>query len=464
MEVAIAEVVPGDLVRWAPATRSWPTAASSAARRSAWTSRSSPARPSRSAGAVGDEVRAGSYAVEGSGAYVAEAVGQRHLRRAAGGRGARVPPPALAARAGARPADPDPRRRDGAPGRPARLVADRAGHARCASRSRPPWRASSRSSPRASCCWWPSPSRSRRCAWRAAGALSQQLNAVESLASVDVICLDKTGTLTEETLRVVELVPRRRRGGGRVLDRSSGASPPARRAATATLDAVAAFVPGDARADRRERALRLAPALERRADGRAHLRPGRARALRARRDASARACAAEAAAGRRVLALAAGDVPADAAPRRTPRRPAGLAPLGLVVLAEELRPDTRETIAFLLEEGIEIRVISGDAPATVAAIAADAGIPLRGRAGGRPRAAARATPSCASWCARTSDRRAHLARRQAALRGGARRRRIARRDGGRRRQRRARPEGGAPGDRPGQRVADGARGSPTSCW
>jgi magnesium-transporting ATPase (P-type) len=52
--------------------------------------------------------------------------------------------------------------------------------------------------------------------------------------------------------------------------------------------------------------------------------------------------------------------------------------LGLVVLAEELRPDTRETIAFLLEQGIEIRVISGDAPATVAAIAADAGIPPLG--------------------------------------------------------------------------------------
>ncbi|HEY6055264.1 MAG TPA: HAD-IC family P-type ATPase, partial [Gaiellaceae bacterium] len=39
------------------------------------------------------------------------------------------------------------------------------------------------------------------------GALAQQLNAIESLAAVDVVCLDKTGTLTDARLRVVEAVP-----------------------------------------------------------------------------------------------------------------------------------------------------------------------------------------------------------------------------------------------------------------
>ncbi len=38
------------------------------------------------------------------------------------------------------------------------------------------------------------------------GVLAQQLNAIESLASADVICLDKTGTLTEAGLRLVEAV------------------------------------------------------------------------------------------------------------------------------------------------------------------------------------------------------------------------------------------------------------------
>jgi hypothetical protein len=39
------------------------------------------------------------------------------------------------------------------------------------------------------------------------GALAQQLNAIESLASVDLVCRDETGTLSETRSRVVGLVP-----------------------------------------------------------------------------------------------------------------------------------------------------------------------------------------------------------------------------------------------------------------
>jgi P-type E1-E2 ATPase len=207
------------------------------------------------------------------------------------------------------------------------------------------------------------------------GALSQQLNAIESLASADVICLDKTGTLTEEALRVLEVVPADGVDEGELsvlLGRFAASSP----STTPTLEAVAAFAPGSAEpvdenvpfaSRRRWSGLRMA--------GRTfafgapeHFALGDRLAERVRRESEA---------GRRVLALAAGPAPLSLkAPDDPP--PAGLAPLGLVVLAEELRPDTRQTIAFLLEEGIEIRVISGDAPATVAAIAADAGIPRLG--------------------------------------------------------------------------------------
>ena len=77
------------------------------------------------------------------------------------------------------------------------------------------------------------------------GALAQQLNAIESLASADVVCLDKTGTLTEGTLRVVALVP------GPGVDEEELGSELARYAASSpsrntTLEAIAAARPAPA--------------------------------------------------------------------------------------------------------------------------------------------------------------------------------------------------------------------------
>jgi magnesium-transporting ATPase (P-type) len=49
--------------------------------------------------------------------------------------------------------------------------------------------------------------------------------------------------------------------------------------------------------------------------------------------------------------------------------------LGLVVLAERLRPNAGETVAFFTAEQVDLKVLSGDAPATAGAIARDAGVP-----------------------------------------------------------------------------------------
>jgi len=203
------------------------------------------------------------------------------------------------------------------------------------------------------------------------GVLAQQLNAIESLASVDTICVDKTGTLTEPTLRVVEVVGEAGPGdpalGEALAVLAASTSSP-----NATAKALAEAFPGEPASlkaevpfssRRRWSAIQTdAGCLYLGAPGRVPVGEFDAEAERHQRE------------GRRVLAVAAGGDSLPAEPDELP--PGGLRPLGIVALAEQLRPNIAETIAFLLEQEIEVKVLSGDDPRTVAAIARDVGIPV----------------------------------------------------------------------------------------
>jgi cation-transporting P-type ATPase E len=56
--------------------------------------------------------------------------------------------------------------------------------------------------------------------------------------------------------------------------------------------------------------------------------------------------------------------------------PQEIEPVALLVLAERLRDDAADTVRYLLGQDITIKVLSGDAPRTVSAVAVRAGIPL----------------------------------------------------------------------------------------
>ena len=55
------------------------------------------------------------------------------------------------------------------------------------------------------------------------------------------------------------------------------------------------------------------------------------------------------------------------------RDPEGLVPLGLVGLTDELRPNAYETLTAFAQAGVDLKIISGDNPETVKALAVQAG-------------------------------------------------------------------------------------------
>ena len=98
-----------------------------------------------------------------------------------------------------------------------------------------------------------------------------------------------------------------------------------------------------------------------------------------------------AASGRRVLVLArsAGSLDGESLPP-------GLRPAAFIVFAERLRSDAAEAIGYFAAQGVALKVISGDSPLTVSAVAKRAGLP-------RP-----ATPSTRGTCRRTPPRSAQF--------------------------------------------------------
>lgn len=200
------------------------------------------------------------------------------------------------------------------------------------------------------------------------GVLVQELAAVEVLARVDALCVDKTGTLTTGRIRVREALideggaEARKALAALVSDRTNE-----------TARAIADSLGEGAEALRPTWAVPFSSARKWSAIGD---ESGAwflgAPELLAEPDSASRFDAealTNAGRGRRVVALARCE-----GATRSEALPEGRRIVGLVVLEEELRPDARETLEYFAAQGVRIRVISGDNPVTVGALAERAGL------------------------------------------------------------------------------------------
>jgi len=206
------------------------------------------------------------------------------------------------------------------------------------------------------------------------GVLVQELPAVEVLARVDCLCLDKTGTLTTGGIRVreVDVV-----AGDTDTVMSALASAASDRT-NATAEAIWAHVGEGARSGASERIEWSVPF----SSARKWSAWGTGREswiLGAPEFVIDEAVATNAVLLERVRAIAAGGSRVVALVRADEavvddKLPARRAVVALVVLEEDLREDAAETLDYFRSQGVHVRVISGDNPTTVGALAAQAGL------------------------------------------------------------------------------------------
>ena len=206
--------------------------------------------------------------------------------------------------------------------------------------------------------------------------LTKELAAIEGLARVDVVCLDKTGTLTEGELAVAAVEPLGADGDVPSLAEVLAAMAGADEHPNASLKAIGVAHPDDpgwqvvanvpfssarkwsavAFADQGAWLLGAPDVLLAGVPDGADDVAGRVRS--------------HASEGRRVLLVASAPEGLSGT-----ELPAEVVPAGLVVLDEKLRSSSPATIEYFASQGVAVKVISGDSPATVGAVARACGVP-----------------------------------------------------------------------------------------
>lgn len=204
--------------------------------------------------------------------------------------------------------------------------------------------------------------------------LVNELPAIEGLARVDVVCADKTGTLTENGMRVSDL---------------KQVDPPAAAVrAAAVTEVLAQLAADDARPNASMAAIAEAyptpPGWTATASApfksatkwsgtsygdHGNWVIGAPDVLLDPTSPVAEEAERIGAQGLRVLLLGSGDRPVD-----DPAAPGTVTPAALVVLEQRVRPDARQTLEYFASQHVSIKVISGDNAVSVGAVAGSLGL------------------------------------------------------------------------------------------
>jgi cation-transporting ATPase E len=221
------------------------------------------------------------------------------------------------------------------------------------------------------------------------GALAQQANAMDTLSNVDLLCLDKTGTLTTNQFKVAEL--RSVETGEGELAEVLSIITTGQSAPNKTTKAIALAYPAEPREIVTEvpfsSARKWSAVAVDAPDRRGIFVLGALEMLRPYLDSAnaesesfdkwqliSQQAGQWEALGLRVLLVAYHPDPQLLEENGEDSiLPQGMVPLGLVSLRDELRGDAREVLSLFAQTGVELKIISGDNPGTVAALAVQVG-------------------------------------------------------------------------------------------
>ncbi|OBH88850.1 cation-translocating P-type ATPase [Mycobacterium sp. E2733] len=200
--------------------------------------------------------------------------------------------------------------------------------------------------------------------------LVQELPAIEGLARVDVVCADKTGTLTENGMRVAaveELDAAQRDGVADALAALAAADPRPNASMQAIAETYQRPPPWIATATAPFKSATKWSGVSFGDNGNwvigapdVLLDPASTAVEQAERIGAQ---------GLRVLLVGTGDVAVD-----HPDAPGRVTPVALVVLEQRVRPDAAETLDYFSEQDVSVKVISGDNAVSVGAVADKLGL------------------------------------------------------------------------------------------
>lgn len=210
--------------------------------------------------------------------------------------------------------------------------------------------------------------------------LLHDMKSIETLARVDVLCVDKTGTITEPGMQVTELVISGRCGDAE-MDKRAFAHLLADYSAViednnATMEAIRAYVAKNEIENGSRTLLNTQPFTSANKYSKVSFVEGDYMLgapefiMKDRYDEISEEIEEYQSKGYRVLLMAESGEDSSGSGRTF----GGISPIGYIVLSNPIRENAESTFTYFKEQGVAIKVISGDNPATVSEVAKRAGI------------------------------------------------------------------------------------------